>query len=80
MVNIIDDSVKHPYYDPTLKIYLDSKKKRNKVMKQKGLTFAGDYSKFCPPRKPIGKEHLPTREQMEKTIGMLKRLGGKLVK
>ena len=81
MVEIIDDSVKKPYYDENLKSYIDSKSKRNKLLKQKGLTFAGDYSKLCPKPKPVGKEHLPTREQLQKMLMTYKyKLGGKLVK
>ena len=81
MVDIIGDNVKKPYYDENLKTYIDSKGKRNKLLKQKGLTFAGDYSKFCPKPKSIGKEHLPTREQLQKMLMTYKyKLGGKLVK
>lgn len=80
MVEIIDDSIKKPYYDESLGAYIDSKSKRRKLMKKRGVTFAADYSQYKHQQKSVGKEHLPTRDQVAKMMAELKRHGGKLKK
>lgn len=80
MVEIIDDSIKKPYYDENLGAYIDSKSKRRKLMKKRRVTFAADYSQYKRQQKSVGKEHLPTRDQVAKMIAEMKKRGGRLKK
>jgi hypothetical protein len=67
MVQIIDDTIK-PYYDENLGAVISSKTQRKKLMKKRGVTFASDYSKFKPNRKPME----ISRDDLQKAKMMVK--------